>query len=253
MKINQPGNRIFQILVSLLLIAGCSLVDSSNYGKHTISSSLMDFLYPDKKPGNFEKPGIPELKPRYRVGVAFVPTLRGVEELDAETQINLLQRVKSKFVHYPFIEKIEIIPTSYLKGGKGFDFIDQIARLYDIDIMALVSYDQVINNSENSWSLLYWTVVGMYVIKGSNNALNTFVDTAVFDIKSRKLLFRAPGISRFEQSSSLVNLKKNSENRSLEEFKLAVDKMITNLDRELKAFRQKTGEDKPLSRQQDPQ
>ncbi len=246
MKSNVNFVRFFLLFSAMLFLASCSLLDSGNYGKSTISSSLMDFLYPDKEASKLQKPGIAQLKKRYRVGVAFVPSKYGVENISAETQLKLLQRVKSKFIHYPFIESIAIIPTSYLKGGKGFDFIDQISRLYNVDIMALVSYDQVMNNSENKLSLLYWTVVGMYVIKGNDNSLNTFVDTAVFDIKSRKLLFRAPGTSESEQSSTLVNLKKNSDEHSILEFRKAVDKMVVNLDKELKAFRQNTGEDKVI-------
>ena len=61
--------------------------------------------------------------------------------------------------------------------------------------MALVSYDQVANTSEKTSSLLYWTIVGAYVVKGNKNDVQTFVDTAVFDMATRKLLFRAPGVS----------------------------------------------------------
>lgn len=60
----------------------------------------------------------------------------------------------------------------------------QVARLYGVDVMALVSYDQVIHTDDTKASLLYWTIIGAYIIKGSQFDTATFVDTAVFDINT---------------------------------------------------------------------
>ena len=52
-------------------------------------------------------------------------------------------------------------------------------RLYAVDLMALVSYDQVTHGDTNEWSLGYLTIVGMYVLKGNRYDVSTVVDLAV--------------------------------------------------------------------------
>jgi len=46
------------------------------------------------------------------------------------------------------------------------------------------------------------------------------------------------------KSSTLVNLKKNSEDRAAQEFVKAVDEMTINLDKELSDFRRRVKEEK---------
>ena len=95
-----------------------------------------------------------------------------------------------------------MIPEAYLRTGRGFPTaLEQTARLYDLDVMALVSYDQVAHSAEGRPSFLCWTIVGAYVVKGNENDVHTFVDTAVFDVPTRKLLFRAPGVSETPSNS----------------------------------------------------
>jgi len=72
--------------------------------------------------------------------------------------------------------------------------------------MALVSYDHVTQSLENNAALLYWTIVGMYLTPGNENTIQTFVDTAVCDIKSKKMLFRAPGINKLEKRTSALGI-----------------------------------------------
>lgn len=117
------------------------------------------------------------------VGLAFLPSSHWqADAIDSRAQIALLDKVKQSFIKYDYIDRIEIIPSTYLKNGKGFDTLQQVARLHDVDVMALVSYDQLMQSHENKSAILYWTIVGMYVILGNENAIQTFVDTAVFDL-----------------------------------------------------------------------
>jgi rhombotail lipoprotein len=110
--------------------------------------------------------------------------------------------------------------------------------------MALVSYDQVTQSVENNAALLYWTIVGMYVIPGNENTVQTFVDTAVFDIKSRKMLFRAPGISKLEKRTTAIGIDETLAEKSMQGFDLAVTDMTKNLDDELARFKVRIKEEK---------
>ena len=64
-------------------------------------------------------------------------------------------------------------------------------------------------------------------------------DTAVFDIQSKKLLFRAPGISNVKGSATPVNISEELRLDSIKSFAEASDDMIKNLDIQLQKFTQK--------------
>ncbi|MDH4259478.1 MAG: rhombotarget lipoprotein, partial [Gammaproteobacteria bacterium] len=172
----------------LFLIAGCSALWGAS-GRQGVSSSLVDYLYPDGEVPPRQDGVVPNLALPLHVGLAFVPSRSGSDQVLTEAyRVDLLNRVKAAFAGRDYIREITVIPDAYLRSGKGFAALDQTARLYDIDVMALVSYDQVAHSDETKASFLYWTVVGAYMIKGNKNEVQTFVDTAVFDVPTRKLL-----------------------------------------------------------------
>lgn len=236
-------------LVSIVILLGaCSGLVSQKSGRHSISSSLHSFLYPDNRSRIEIKPEIPVLKLPIRVGLAFIPSQNwGGGDLDESTKYRLLNKVKGSFDQHQYIESISIIPSTYLrashmKGGSGYDTLTQVARLHGVDVMALVSYDQLTQSRQNNASLLYWTIVGMYVIPGNENTVQTFVDTAVFDVRSRKMLMRAPGVSKLTQRSTAIGVDTVLTEKSYQGFNLAFDDMVHNLNQELTHFRQRAKE-----------
>ena len=231
------------IVIVITTLAGCSAMLSENANQKTRSSSLVDFLYPDKQSRQAHQPSVPTLNLPATVGIAFIPNQYG-SGIHSNDEIALLEKVKKQFMQYDYIDRIEIIPSSYLKGGQGFTTLEQVSRLYDVDIMALVSYDQVSQTLENNAAFLYLTIVGLYVIPGNENTIQTFVDTAVFDVKSKKMLFRAPGINKVEQRSTAVGIDETLNEQSQGSFNLAVEDMIANLDAELGSFKTRVKEDK---------
>jgi rhombotail lipoprotein len=202
-----------------------------------ISSSLVDYLYPGgEEPAPYDET-IPQLNLPLRVGLAFVPSSqRYTEGLSEAHKLVLLNRVKDAFKEREFIKNISIIPDTYLRSSKGFKTIDQIARIYGLDTIALVSYDQVSYTEDTKASILYWTIIGAYFIKGSANDVQTFVDTSVFDVKTHKLLFRAPGLDVSKGTSTLINTIEESRKRRAESFDNAMADMTQNLDNELNVF-----------------
>lgn len=235
-----------RIILSILLfvsLSGCSQLVSNKTDRQSASSSLVDFLYPQKEKRVAHKEEIPVLKLPVKVGIAFVPShnWRG-SGIDENNKINLLNKVKASFGKHRFIDSISIIPSVYLRKGQGFDALDQVARLHDVDVMALVSYDQVTQSLHNNASLLYWTIVGMYVIPGNENSVQTFVDTAVFDVRSRKMLLRAPGVSSLRKRSTAIGVNSVMAEKSLQGFNTAFDDMISNLNAELSRFKARAKE-----------
>ena len=219
-----------------VILAGCWTNLSQQRGG--VSSSLVDFLYPKGEIPPAATDTIPNLQVPLRVGVAFVPSKAG-NDVPEVLKTQLLDKTRATFAGYDFIKEIVVIPDAYLSAGGGWTSLEQVSRLYQTDVIALVSYDQVANADDNKASLLYWTIVGAYVIKGSNRAVQTFVDTAVFDVPTRKLLFRAPGINRNESSSTLVNLDEELREARAKGFSAAFDDMNQNLTTELGKFRER--------------
>lgn len=67
-------------------------------------------------------------------------------------------------------------------------------------------------------------------------------DATVYDILSRKMLFRAPGTSHIKSNATPVNLTEKLRKDSLMSFKLASADLITNLDNQLQLFKEKVKE-----------
>lgn len=235
-------NKILLIFATLIATSGCSGLYQQ---EETVSSSLVNFLYPDSE--NYQKyqPSTPHLTLPINVGIAFVLSSNYSKlALSSKRKYELLSKVKAELSELKYVNRIEIISDSYLKKGGGFDNLKQLSRLYDVQVMALVSYDQVARNSQNNAALLYWTIAGMYLIPGNNNSTQTFIDTAVFDIDSSQLLFRAPGLSSVDTLSTAVGIDDTLHENSNEGFDLAVTDMVKNLNSEIESFKVRIKEEK---------
>jgi rhombotail lipoprotein len=153
------------MLASVLTLAGCHSLRSSEKQSH--AGSVVDYLFPTAKESPKLQPTVTYLRPPVRVGVAFVPG-GGYDHLSEPEKLKLIERVKAQFSQHKFIGAIEVIPSSYLRAKGGFANLDQVARMYNVEVMALLSYDQVQFSDSNRLSLLYWTLIGAYVIKGDS-------------------------------------------------------------------------------------
>ena len=237
---------LFLSVVISSTLAGC--VPQNTRSK----SSVVDYLYP-KRSETIVQPGIPILKLPIKVGVAFAPEQEIIKNgrnawtgqygngaaLTSVSKTELLEKVAENFRHLKFVSEIEVIPDAYLTPQGSFDNLEQIKTMYGIDVIALVSYDQVQFTDENFLSLSYWTIIGAYIISGEINDTSTMLDTVVYDISSKKMLFRAPGTSIVKGTATPVNLSKKLRNDSIEGFELAAIKMTNNLELQLNKFKKK--------------
>lgn len=234
-------------LVALILLAlsGCTAIFQPGFGTGTRngqSSSLVDYLYPQGEVPPEHSESIPHLDLPLRVGLAFVPGRYAEDDISEAMRMDLLDGVRQQFIQHDYIEHIEVIPDIYLRSSNGIDGMRQIARLYGVDVMALVSYDQVIKTTDNNAAFLYWTIIGAYLVEGSNSDVQTFVDTAVFDVDTAKLLFRAPGMNRDSATSTAIRVSDEVHRQSEASFTSAVDDMTGNLDLALVDFERRVAE-----------
>jgi rhombotail lipoprotein len=228
---------------ALLALGGCASMFGSHNGTRQ-AGSIVDYLYPDAKEPPKMEPTVTRLRLPVRVGIAFVPGGGyGGGGLQEAAKTQLLERVKASFSQYDYIGNIEVIPSAYLRPRGGFDNLDQVARMFNVDVIALVSYDQIRFNDTNRLAVLYWTVVGAYLIKGDQYDVQTMVDAAVFDVRSRKLLFRAPGTSQVKGSSTLAGYSKEVRGAQSDGYLQAVDQMIPQLQAQLGNFKERAKSD----------
>ncbi|MGH8679683.1 MAG: rhombotarget lipoprotein [Burkholderiales bacterium] len=212
------------------------------------NTSVVDYLYPQKK-DPIADTGVPVLSLPMRVGIAFVPETHARQggglwqpsgfSLTEKKKTELMEQVAAHFKQPDFIKSIEIIPSAYLTPQGSFANLDQIRTMYGTDAIVLVSYDQTQFTDEGMLSITYWTIVGAYVVPGEKNDTHTMVDAVVVHAPSRKMLFRAPGISHVKGRATLVNLSEELRADSDKGFTVAVGNMIKNLDQQLVLFQEK--------------
>ena len=209
------------------------------WGKTSRSSSVVGYLYPNQN-NPLPPTSIPVLRLPLRVGIAFVPASNNEEQGISEMQkAVLMQRVADEFKGRDYIQSIEIIPATYLRPAGGFDNLDQVRNLLNVDVVALVAYDQVQFTKENLLSLSYWTIVGAYIFEGNKNDTQTLVEAAVYDIASRHLLFRAPGVSRVQAGVAGIYVDQGLRGDSGKGLDLAIANLIPNLKTQLEEFRER--------------
>lgn len=238
-RVLRAGRTLALTGVAALMLCGCTALDAlmggSNGARQTHnSSSLVEFLYPNGSAPPAENQ-IPELKVPLRVGLAFLPSPDGAGPTAADREA-LLEQIRQRFSSRKFVTEIVTIPDYYLRNSKGFEGLQGVQRLYSVDIMALVSYDQVEHRDENDWSLGYITIVGAYVLKGSHHDVATLVDLAVVDPVTQSLILRAGGTDSRARNSTLVDQPRAAREASAASFATATTQMIDNFDVALTKF-----------------
>ncbi|HME40877.1 MAG TPA: rhombotarget lipoprotein [Steroidobacteraceae bacterium] len=206
--------------------------------RHTQNStSLVDFLYPNgaaPPPQDMQ----PQLRLPLRVGLAFLPSrgMEGDNGLDAAHKEALLQEIRQRFISRKFVAEIVVIPDYYLQGKSGFAGLEGVQRLYSVDLMALVSYDQVAHEDDNNWSLGYVTIVGAYILKGTRHDVSTLVDLAVVDPATHSLVLRAGGFDNRHGNVTLIDEPRRLREAAADGFTAATRQMIDHFDAALTAF-----------------
>jgi rhombotail lipoprotein len=223
-------------------LTGCSYWNDFGCAPHCRSethnsSSLVSFLYPD---GRTPPPrdATPELHLPLRIGLAFLPSQSpgNYADLDAAHKEQILERIRRRFADRKFVGEIVVIPDYYLKSSRGFEGLQGVQRLYSIDLMALVSYDQVTHRDDTNWSLTYLTIVGAFMFKATDRDVATMVDLAVVDPATQSLVLRAGGTDGSHGHSTLVEEQQDARLAGAESFDAASNQMIANFDAALNVF-----------------
>jgi len=142
-----------------------------------------------------------------------------------------------------FVRTIDAVPSSYLESGGSFENLDRVAALLRLDVIALISFDQAQYAGANKWSFLYWTGIGAYVVEGDQYDVLTAVETAVFDVKSRRMLMHASGTATLKGEATWVGFAERSRAARGASFETALKQMIGNLHIAVADFRDRAPKD----------
>ena len=235
---------MFRLLPAALLgtaLAVLSLTGCTTPQTTVRRSSLMDYLYPKAAAAPAPNPAGARLKLPLRLGIAFVPAGQAswrVQNLFGPGQEKpLLDVVRASFKERPWVGEIKLIPSAYLRPGGGFENLDQASRMFGVDVIALVSVDQVQHTDPKWYNFVYLSIVGAYTIPGDANDTDTLIDAAVYDVPTRTFLLRAPGQSVVKGSSSWANREVKLRENSARGLELAMADLSKNLDAEVGAFK----------------
>jgi len=226
-----------------LLLASCAVPATTNR-----QSSLVDYLSPKE-----EATTTPEkitVRLPLDVGVAFVPA-GGTKTTDKgfgtasdagvfitlDQEHRLAEMIRTNFAEKPWIRNFKVIPSSYLTAGGGFKDMERVSVLNRVDIMILVSLNQVQFTDPRWYSWTYWTLVGAYAVKGDKNDTSTYVDAAVFHVPSHLMLFRADGTSTVKGGATWAQREAKLREKSAEGLGLAIQDLCRRLDEAVATFK----------------
>jgi rhombotail lipoprotein len=236
-------SRRFLAFTLLILTVSAACTDTRQISRR---SNLMSFLYPSATEPPAMTGGPIRLNLPLRVGIAFVPRepssrpFYAAEGLPAgETEERLLDIVKKSFEGRDWVKEIVIIPSTYLAPGGGFRNLDQLARMFDTSVIALVSIDQFQSSDPTPMSFLYLSIVGAYVLPLNHNDTRTLIDAAVFYVPARTFLLRAPGHSTITGYSTAIAVDQSLRGRSHKGLELAMVDLTGNLTSAIDQFKQR--------------
>jgi len=239
-----PSRSLVVTLALLQLGIGCATPETVQR-----RSSLASYLGAKASPPPEPASGPARVDFPMRLGLAFVPAdptqtrgdfatgnLQG--PLGPGQEQELHQKVAASFVQKPWVREVKTIPSLYLAKGGGFEDLDKVARTFQVDVIALVSVDQLQFSDPRWYAWTYWTLVGAYMVKGDKNDTTTVVDAAVYHVPSRTLLFRAGGVGTAKGSSTWSGREEAFRQQARESLTLAMANLSPSLDTAVAGFRQ---------------
>ena len=226
-------------MMALALLAGCSFSRQLHR-----RSNLMSYLYPDSTEAPQRSTEGVRLHLPLRIGIAFVPAdqktqqFRSIDSvIPGASEQRLLGVVRDAFKSRDWVREIVVIPSTYLAPGGGFSNLDQVARMFGTDVIALVSVDQFQSSDPLRISFLYLSIVGAYVLPLDHNDTSTLIDAAVFYVPARTFVLRAPGQSHITGHATAVEVAQSMRERSNKGLEMAMADLSTNLSAEVDAFK----------------
>lgn len=172
------------------------------------------------------------IKTPMRIGLAFAPLPEkggATRDIPARLKQNLLEKVRGAFSGLSFVESIEIVPSTYLKEGGEFESLTAASQAFNLDAIALITYDQEQFSDSSNWSLFYWTLIGIYLVPGERSETSTLLEASVIAVDSKVLLLHAAGADKTFGWKTPLDVAPGLRQAAEDSFKKATDSLIADL------------------------
>jgi len=185
-----------------------------------------------------------------RIALAFVPEVnaRGTSSegisswatgpLPEAFKAKVLENLADAFRKESFIGPIEVVPSFYLGGRTAPEIVASVRATFDVEAVALVTYDLQHFNRINGWSLTYVALVTMMFVPGNELSSHLYLDTAVY-WSNGALLFRASGSAGNKEAFALPYYDDSAQVQTERCFADATADLVPKLRREIEKFAQR--------------
>lgn len=229
----------------LLLLAGCTLVQdpaAKPQAKESARSTpLGEFLYQGRQvPGN---DGRAQLLLPIRIGIGFLaPTDDSTGKVPTLAQRDAtIEAVRESMRALPWVSEVAIVPAYYFgnQPGVGFEKLQDMARRFDFDLVALVSYEQTMYEFQNMRSLGLVTMIGKDLYKVDVDQALTVIELALVEPASRSLVMRIAAGDKFGDTTTLLDDWRSQTHVRKVSFDRANEVFLSTLRQELPRLRER--------------
>lgn len=232
MKRIKPGSTfVSRRWPALLGALGLSLLlASAASATPIVTSSLKSLVLPHTDTARIIEPLPAQLQPPLGVGVALTPPINPVGTVYYKDQVNLLQAVADRLSKSRYVSHTEIIPNHYVKRCQNFSCFSAIEKQFDVQAIALVSYDQIQFRADDHATRQLNLLTGKQLFEGRPGEIHTRVNTSIFTTRDQHFLLSASGF----QVTRTVSGQPPESNEPALKLKRAQRAMVKNLRRQLR-------------------
>src|SRR5262245_20179428 len=240
------------LVLASLLCAGCAGPTISTARTHSSLTPLTGESEGGSSASTGPRPAQPASMPvPARIALAFVPeaSARGTSAegmsswatgpLPEAFKAKVLENLADAFRKESFVGGIQVVPSFYLGGSTAPEIVASVRATFDVEAVALVTYDLQHFNRINGWSLTYIALITMMFVPGNELSSHLYLDTAVYWSNNGALLFRAAGSAEHDQSFALPYYDDNAQVQTERCFADATADLVPKLRPEIEKFAQR--------------
>ena len=235
------------VAVMLLVAAGCEgpVVSSEHAHSRLVPPAVAGDAAVDARPAQPQSLPVPA-----RVALAFVPEGKsgapGASSdrpaswssgpLPEAFKTQVLEVLAEAFRDKSVVAEVEVVPSFYLTGATAPDIVASVRATFDVDAVALVTYDLQHFQRVNGWACTYVLLVPYFFAPGNQIDSQLYLDAAVYWAQDGALLFRADGSAEGHARTAPPYLDEHVEQVTRGCFDGAIAALVPRLQHELDQF-----------------
>lgn len=228
-----------------LLVSGCTLVQDPGEKPQPVASArstpLGEFLYQGKQVPHDD--GRAALLLPIRIGLGFLaPTDDSTGKIPTLAQRDAtIESVRESLRSLPYVSEVSIVPAYYFgnQPGVGFEKLRDMAKRFDFDLVALVSYQQTMYEFQNMRALGLITMIGKDFYKVDVDQALTVIELALIEPETRAVVMRIAAGDKFGDTTTLLDDWRSQSHVRKVSFDRADDLFVDALRAELPKLRER--------------